>query len=437
MRILFVSPGFPPMIGGGQRYAYELARELVRRGHDLTIATTNARQETDFWRWRLRPGKSETSREEGLTVIRCPAPGIPGNRAALLAWRKAMILLSALRGDRSRLLLRMSRLVPRIVGLERSLGTLGTFDMVHAFNLSWEHAIVAGHSWARRHHVPLVVTPFMHLGAGPGDRVALNNTMDHQVRILRSAQAVLALTTVEKEHLASLQVPPERIHVVGGGIRPTGPSPAAGEIAAVLRRLELPRPFVLFLGRVSRDKGAIVASEAIQRLTNSISSPCLVLAGQIAHEFGRYLRRLPQEARAKVRPLGPVSERTKQALLAAAEMLVLPSRVDSFGIVLLEAWAHGKPVIAARAGGLPGVVAHGQDGLLVAPDSAQDLAQAMGTLLDSPTMAARLGQSGRRKLRSYTWEATAERVEQAYAAARNTSSLDDGTYVPYTWPTGS
>ena len=79
--------------------------------------------------------------------------------------------------------------------------------------------------------------------------------------------------------------------------------------------------------------------------------------------------------------MGVVQGQIKQDLLAATDIFVLPSRIDSFGIVFLEAWAYGKPVIGGNAGGIPDVIAHGHDGLLVDYGDVDGLADAMRTLL--------------------------------------------------------
>ena len=92
MNILFISPGFPPFIGGGERYAHALALRLSRRGHQVTVLTSDAREERDFWGPKVAAQGPFEAQDEGLRIIRCPAVGFPGGRPALLAWRKAMVL---------------------------------------------------------------------------------------------------------------------------------------------------------------------------------------------------------------------------------------------------------------------------------------------------------------------------------------------------------
>ena len=95
----------------------------------------------------------------------------------------------------------------------------------------------------------------------------------------------------------------------------------------------------------------------------------------------------------------------KWSLLAAADVVALPSRTESFGIVFLEAWLCRKPVIGARAGAIPDVVQHGEDGVLVEFGDVPGLADALRMLLTDPARAAQLGLQGYRKVQQcYTWD---------------------------------
>ena len=415
MHILIVTPGYPPFVGGGERYACALALRLIQRGHQVTVLTSDASAERDFWaRKTIYRGPSEEW-DEGIRVIRCAATGFPGGRAGLLAWRKAMVLLSMLPGDRSALLTIMARYVPRIPALEATLDRLGQCDLVHGFNLSWEQPLVAAWRFARQRGLPFVVTPFAHLGAGKRDRVARNCTMDHQRRILAHADAVLTLTSVEREGLLSWGLEPERVQVMGGGLDPLPSAEEWMDSAELLQRYQLQPPIVAFIGRVSRDKGALVASEAARRLCRQGNKVTLALVGQVAPEFSRYYRRLSAADRQFIRPLGVLDDAGKHALLEASAMLVLPSRTDSFGLVFLEAWAHGKPVIGARAGGIPGVIDEGENGLLVRYGHVRELAEAIALLLQDQPLAQRLGRCGQQKTASRcSWETVCERVLAVY-----------------------
>jgi glycosyltransferase involved in cell wall biosynthesis len=113
--------------------------------------------------------------------------------------------------------------------------------------------------------------------------------------------------------------------------------------------------------------------------------------------------------------LGLVSESDKHGLLAASTALLLPSRTDSFGIVFLESWAHGRPVIGARAGGIPGLVSDGEDGLLTPFGDVPALAQAIKQLLTDTDLAAKMGRRGQQKVNEhYTWDRVSDHVLTIY-----------------------
>jgi glycosyltransferase involved in cell wall biosynthesis len=378
--------------------------------------TSSAQTERDFWQSSTKATTVTDENDGALRVIRCPLRPLPGGRPSLLAWRKLMVLLSMLPGDQSRLLLRMAHQVPAVPDLEPSLYRLErAFDLVHAFNLSWEYPLTAGWRFARQQDKPLVVTPYTHFGVAGHDRVARNSTMDHQRKILTGAEAVLTLTTIEEAGLARLGVPPGRITTIHGGLDPL---PTFPDPAALITRFQLPNSFVLFVGRASHDKGAIHAAQAVNRLNRENQPLTLVMAGQSTPEFDNFYRLLSSQEQSAIRHLGLVTESEKHGLLALAEMLLLPSRIDSFGIVLLEAWAHGRPVIGARAGGIPAVIDDGQNGLLVDFGDVPALAQAIQHLLETPGRKTTLGRAGLEKVnRIYRWEFVGDRVEDSYHQA--------------------
>lgn len=413
MNLLLVTPAFPPVPGGGEYYAHALATSLVGRGHEVTVVTSAARLESDFWQRSAAPPLPRQEEQDGVRIVRCPLRPLPGGRLALLAWRKAMVVLSGLPGERPEFLAWMAHFVPALWGLDGRLAALpGRFDLVHGFNLSWEGPLVAAWRFARDRQRPLVVTPFVHLGVGPHDRVALNNRMSHQRRMLFDANAVLTLTSVEKEGLTRWGVSANRLEVVGSGLKSAPPVAANPDH---WQRYGLVDPLVLFIGRVSFDKGAIHAAQAVMALRAKGTRVCLALVGQIAPEFARFYRGLGPAAREWVRPLGLVSEHDKQSLLSQCVALLLPSRTDSFGIVLLEAWARGKPVIGARAGGIPGVISDEEDGLLVSFGDVHGLAVAIERLLTDPALCERMGQSGQSKTAGhYTWDSVTEQVLAVY-----------------------
>ena len=411
MHVVFVTPAYPPLPGGGERYVAALARGLTAASVRITVITSTATAEADFWN-----GAAATSdtMEGPVRVVRLPLAPMPGGRRGLLLWRKAMVLLSALPDDQSGWLARMALRVPAIEGLEATLGGLGEVDLVHGFNISWESGIVAAHAYGDARQIPRVITPFLHLGVSATDRVARNSTMDHQLRLMHEVSQLQVLTRIEAVGLERLRIPSGNIKVIGGGFDepPTGieSSPYFAE-----DHPEAQGEFGLYIGRLSFDKGALHAADAVRQLRGRGRNLALLLIGSNTAEFERYRRRLSPEDRAAIRPLGVLSDRDKHAVLSRARFLMLPSRSDSFGIVILEAWSHRVPVIAARAGGIPGVVDDGVNGLLVAFADVNGLALAAERVLGDQMFTERLTAQAAEKLANqFQWENVVERVMAGY-----------------------
>lgn len=412
LHILFLTPAYPPFPGGGERYVRALALELARRGHAVTAVTSAAATEQDFWQGAVQPVIRET--QDGIQLVRCPLRPFPGGRPALMAWRKAMVLLSLLPGPQTAVLPRMARLIPPLQYLPDTLAQLPAgFDLVHGFNISWEYTLLAGRQFARQRGLPFIATPFAHLGTG-ADRVARNSTMKHQLRLLREADRVLTLTAIEKEELAQRSVLANRLDVIGTGLDPL---PALPPHTTVMQNFRLSSPYVIFVGRASHDKGALHAAQAVLALRAQGTAVTLVLVGQSSPEFERFYRRLDAPEREGIRPLGILSDVDKHALIKNAAALLLPSRTDSFGIVLLEAWAHGLPVIAARAGGIPGVVDDGRNGILVEFGDVPALSRAIHVILTDGAFSQKIGRQGQEKVHAvYSWRHVGDRVLNNYEA---------------------
>jgi 2-deoxystreptamine N-acetyl-D-glucosaminyltransferase/2-deoxystreptamine glucosyltransferase len=158
-------------------------------------------------------------------------------------------------------------------------------------------------------------------------------------------------------------------------------------------------PEVLYAGRLSPEKGVLELAEAAAGMK-------LVVAGD-----GPLRGRVPHA-------LGFVPREELFSLYRRAAVVVCPSRREGFGVVCLEAMAHGVPVVASAVGGLLDLVVDGETGLLVPPGDVEALRRALERLLADPALRRRLGEAGRARARSeFSWEAAARKLRSAYEAA--------------------
>jgi glycogen synthase len=423
MRVLHVIQRYWPFQGGSEGYFQELSERLAARGDEVTVYTSDAWDLEAFW----APGKRHVDRppveiHNGVRIHRFPVRRPPAPPIYFRVLRRAMAEADAL-GRRAHLapapLLRLgggfSPWLPAMTAALRALPS-GAFDIVHSANITLEGPVLAATGYARRARIPSLITPFVHLGE-PGDAGVIRYyTMAHQLTALRAAARVIVQTDLEGAALRALGVRPERLVTAAVGVRPE--SLAGGDGARFRARHDLApdTPLILFVGALARDKGALTLLDAARRLWQSGSDVRLALIGATAlADFERAYAALPPRDRERVLLLGFVSDADKRDAYAACDVFAMPSRTDTFGVVYLEAWLYGKPVIGARAGGVPAVITDGEDGYLIPFGDDAALAARIAALLADPALAARLGAAGRaRTLREHTWERKAPRLLALY-----------------------
>lgn len=413
MRLLHTNAAYCPFVGGAETYLQAMSERLARDGHSVTVATSDASRVQSFWDpHQPRVPEPETDLN-GVHVARSRVEHLPLSPWSFYVLRRLATDLARLPFDTSPLLDRLAPYMPWIPALEQRLEKLAPgFDLVHGINISLEWPLMAGWRYARRHGLPFIATPFVHVGDWAVQR---NYTMPHQMAILRDADRVIVQTDIEGRELAQLGVASERLFRLGMGVDLEQLAGGDGERFRIQQGIT--GPIVTFMGAVTDDKGAVDLLHAMQRLWHVGSEVALVLAGPpiLPSTFERAYRNLPDAHRQRVRRLGPVTGQLKQDMLAATDVFALPSRVDSFGIVYLEAWAYGAPVIGCRAGGVPEVIDDGEDGLLVRFGDQESLAAAIVSLLNGPERRRAMGALGRAKVVArYTWDQIYARLLALY-----------------------
>jgi glycosyltransferase involved in cell wall biosynthesis len=197
--------------------------------------------------------------------------------------------------------------------------------------------------------------------------------------VLRRVQIVLCVSSALADDARALGA--ERVRVVPNGVE-LPPEPG----------VEADPPYVLFAGRLSREKG-------IQELVAAANGLPLVVAGD-----GPLRDEVPQ-----ARGMLPRAE--LEPLLAGAAVVAVPSRREGFGLVAAEAMAHGKPVVASAVGGLLDLVVDGETGLLVPPGDVEALRAALERLLGDPELRRRLGAAGRDRVgRTLAWSVVTDQL---------------------------
>ena len=246
--------------------------------------------------------------------------------------------------------------------------------------------------------------------------------LDAEVRIVGAADRIVAANVVERAQLlADYGARAAQIATIPCGVDTDLFTP--GDRAEARRRLDLDdRPVLLWVGRIAPIKGLDTLLDAVARLRAAGQESRLLIVGGEAddpasgHEASLRQRITRLSLEQSVRFIGPQPQSVLPTYYVAADVTVLPSYYESFGMVALEAMACGSPVIASRVGGLVTTVRDGVTGFLVPEGDVAALAERIGSLTADADLRWRVGREGVRWAAQHRWPCVAEAVCREYAS---------------------
>jgi glycogen synthase len=290
-------------------------------------------------------------------------------------------------------------------------------DVVHAH--TWYADM--GAMWiGQLYRIPLVVT--LHsmepLRPWKADQLGSGYLVSSWIEktTVEAAQRVIAVSHKMREDiLEHFDADPARVVVIHNGIDPE--QFKRTEARDALDRLGVREPYVLFVGRITDQKGIFHLLEASRRLPAGVQVVLCASAPdtpEIEDRLRRTVAEMPQVR--WINEMVPVPVVTQ--LYSHAAVFACPSVYEPFGLINLEAMACQAPVVASAVGGILEVVEDGKTGLLVPPAQPEALAAAITRVLSSPDLARSMGQAGRGRVEAqFSWTSIAERTEQVYAEA--------------------
>jgi starch synthase len=298
----------------------------------------------------------------------------------------------------------------------------GSADVVHSH--TW-YANLAGHLAALLYGVPHLVTVHSLEPLRPwkaeqlGGGYALSSWCERVA--VESAAAVVAVSAGMRDDVLAAYpaVSPDRVRVIRNGIDTAeyAPDPATDVLAKYA--VDPARPTVIFVGRITRQKGVPVLLRAAAALDPA--AQLVLCAGQpdtpeLAAEVEALVAGLRSARSGVIWIPEMLPKRAVIQLLTHATVFACPSLYEPLGIVNLEAMACGTAVVGSAVGGIPEVVSDGETGLLVPPDDADALAAALNALVRDPARADALGRAGRdRAVAEFGWQAVAAQTAALYA----------------------
>jgi D-inositol-3-phosphate glycosyltransferase len=381
--------------GGMNVYVRELSRELGRRGKKVDV----------FTRWQDETTPQIQYLGEGARVIHLPA----GPRSPY---------------DKNRLIEHVDEFTRGIESFALREGI--SYDLVHSHY--WLSGVV-GRCLQEHWNVPLVQM-FHTLGhlknkvaKSESDReVSVRTQMEGQV--MRWADRLVAATPLERAQMSwYYSADPSKIEVIPAGVDTSLFHPR--DRAAVRKELGLPdldTPILLFVGRIERLKGIDTLLESVAVVSRTCAGrdlKVLIVGGDQNEDENAELRRVVELHRElnlqeQVEFVGSKPQELLPLYYSAADITVMPSHYESFGLVAVESMASGTPVIASNVGGLSYTVKDGETGFLVPEENHFALAEGVHTLLKNPEQRLRMGEQAAEHAQQYSWTYIAAQMADLY-----------------------
>lgn len=300
--------------------------------------------------------------------------------------------------------------------MEKKLASLGKFDVVHAHD--W---LVAPSAIASKHFLNAPLMSTLHsteFGRSQGLHGPSSYTIDGIEWWLtyESKKVIVASEAMAHDVCGYFKLPAEKVEVIPNGIDPARFSVEV-DPAEVKRRIGVPEDAqtILFVGRLVPQKGAEFLIRAMPEVLRDFPKARLIVAGDGWQKD--YLMKLAFSLGVDdyAKFLGFVEESFLPKLVKAADVLVVPSVYEPFGIVALEGMAAGVPVVVSKTGGLQEIVDHEVDGLWVYPRDPFSIAWGIRRILSDPAFAKKLAENGRKKVEEkYSWRKVALKTAELY-----------------------
>ncbi len=387
-RALILSWEYPPLIEGGlARHVRKLSEALVETGVEVHVLTRGGEE------------SPEEDDAAGVSIHRIREPKRPTDLGEFVAW--------------------VERMNSDMLAAGVELGDRLSFDVVHGHD--WLVANACDHL-AKRFGVPLVTT--IHAtehGRHQGWVEQHPQTYIHGVErwITNRSERVIACSHYMREQIVDIfGVEESKVSVIPNGIDPEDLCP---QDPAELRRLrgEFADPdqkLVLLIGRLVYEKGFQLALEAMPKLIEQVPGTRFLVAGSGTHEAELHKQADELGLGEDGTFLGWIGDDVLHSLYAIADVCVVPSIYEPFGLVALEAMASGCPCIVADTGGLREVVPHEEVGLRFRARDPEALAEVATRVLSDDELGRRLVAEAYDHLRRFDWNDIAEQTSEVYEA---------------------
>ena len=402
MRICMLPCYFYPVIGGAETHVFHLSKNLVKRGHEVFVLTSDCTPTNNYHPLVIR------EEINGIHIRRFKTFNLG---VGLRIWR----------------------------GLAREILQLQP-DIIHVHSIGFPHSDVCA-LLGKMKGIPSIATTHGALGIGDS---AHKEDIRRRIwasiatrQTLKFFNRIIVISPAEKPYVLKA-VRPEKICIIPNGV-PTEIFDNNIDPVSFRKKYGLEdAPVILYLGRLVEKKGVEHLLMAAPLIIKKHRAKVLIVGPDGGKK--KMLMELSQKIYLDKDVIftGELSEQDKLQAIACSDMLILPSKKEAQGIVLLEAQAMGKPVIATRQGGIPYFIKDGENGILIDYGRSEQIANAVEKLLSDPEFREKIGKKGKETARMFTWDVITQKVLDIYELVveeyRNRTSKASGAKRPLIFP---
>lgn len=374
MRILEITPYFPPHLGGLEKYVFSISKHLVKRGNKVYVLTSNL------------PKTKKKDVIDGIEVYRLNGIKVLGNI-----------------------------FMPMFLKEFKEIAKKVDIIFTHGYPFFMNYIVAVAKNLFFPNFPRMIFT--FH-----GYRF-YDNSLKRIIRRLRDIitlkfvmnnnHAIIALTHHDKKLIKKYFCPQgKKIFIIPNGVdvKEYNKSKLNSELINEIREKTHNHPIVLFIGRLSEEKRPEFLLYVAKKLFPSLKFFIFFIGdGPLRDRLIQKTEELELEN--NVFFLGYVQEQVKKAFLFTSRLLVLPSLFEGLPTVILEAMAAGKPIVASRIPGVTEIVKDGINGFLIDKNDLDKLTEKIKLLLEDQNLATKMGEEGRKIVVKYNWENLAMKIE--------------------------
>ncbi|MGD6991418.1 glycosyltransferase family 4 protein [Sutcliffiella horikoshii] len=375
----------PAVIGGLGQHVWHLSKQLIKAGHLVSLVTPHCL------------GAPETETVEGITIYRAKEVECTYDDFHLFVAQTNMNLVDQVGNLTSNKMFTIIHAHDWLVGFAaRALKGFMTLPLVSTI-----HALEQGRSNLEN---PIQL-----------------QTARWEESLIQNSDALIVCSTFMKKEVERKIQGEKEVRVIPNGVQLSNEE--SESVSDFLNRKSYTN-LALFLGRMVPEKGITTLIEAAKKIHENHPECLFILAGKGPY-LSDYQALVCQAGLEKtILFVGYLNEREKATLLKRCDMLLVPSIYEPFGIVAIEGMAAGKPVLAARTGGLSSIIKDGESGLLFEPGDAVDLSEKVSAILENPSLSASLGEKALNEVKQkYNWEDVRDQTEAVYETTVTSSSV--------------